>query len=221
MHLHTDLPEEKVREACNSFIGRIKQMPPLRSSVKRQQRFRKIYYLDILEIQGRDVLFRVGCQAGTYIRVLCRDIGLALKTGAHMAELRRTKAGPFREDTIITLQDLQDAHWYYRHENNDGMLKKMIMPLEKAVEHLPKVWVLDSAVNTICHGSSVKVPGVAKIQSDIQEGEPVAIMTLKNELIAFGTAKMISNDVINHERGIVVGIERVFMSPKTYPKMEK
>src|SRR3989338_9748993 len=60
MHLHTDLPEEKVRKACNSFIGRIKQMPPLRSSVKRQQRYRKIYYLDILEIQGRDVLFRVG-----------------------------------------------------------------------------------------------------------------------------------------------------------------
>src|SRR3989344_4524186 len=78
MHLHDDLPEEKIRSACAQFVGRIKQLPPLKSNVKREWRFRKIYYLEILEIKGRDVLFRVGCQAGTYIRKLIHDLGTAM-----------------------------------------------------------------------------------------------------------------------------------------------
>ncbi|MEK6922103.1 MAG: RNA-guided pseudouridylation complex pseudouridine synthase subunit Cbf5, partial [Nanoarchaeota archaeon] len=67
MHLHGDYSEEQIRKTCASFIGKIKQLPPLKSAVKREWRYRKIYYLDVLEIDGRDVLFRVGCQAGTYI----------------------------------------------------------------------------------------------------------------------------------------------------------
>lgn len=221
MHVHQDVNEQRMREACASFVGRIQQMPPIKSAVKRQLRYRRIYYLDILEIKGRDILFKVGCQAGTYIRVLCHDIGKALGTGAHMAELRRTKAGPFDESGMCTLQDLQDAFWYYKNENSDAMLRKIIMPVEKAVEHLPKVWVMDSAVNSVCHGSNVKVPGIAKIHSDIQKDELVAVMTLKDELVAFGQAKMISNDVIKSERGVAVSVDRVVMEPGVYPKIER
>ncbi|MBI2148035.1 RNA-guided pseudouridylation complex pseudouridine synthase subunit Cbf5 [Candidatus Woesearchaeota archaeon] len=221
MHLHKDVSEQSVREACALFVGRIRQMPPLKSAVKRQFRYRRVYYLDILEIKGRDVLFRVGCQAGTYIRVLCHDIGQKLGTGAHMAELRRTKAGPFDEATVHTLQDLQDAFWYFKNDHDESMLRKIIMPMEKAVDHLPKLWVLDSSVDSICHGASVKVPGVAKVETDIQIGELVAIMTLKGELVAFGQARMIPYDIIKAERGIAVSIDRVMMEPGTYPKLDR
>ncbi len=222
MHLHKEVEEAHLRKVCDEFIGRIKQLPPVKSAVKREERFRKIYYLDIMEIEEKDVLFRVGCQAGTYIRKLCHDIGVKLGCGAHMAELRRTKAGPFNECTsLITLQDLQDALWYYRNEKDDAMLRKVVMPMERAIEHLPKVWVLDTAVSTLCHGANLKVPGISKVESDIQLDELVAVMTLKGELVALGQAKMISKDIIKAERGIAVRVDRVLMERDVYPKIDK
>lgn len=222
MHLHKDMEEAQIRQVCNDFVGRIKQLPPIKSAVKRQERFRKIYYLDILEVNGRDILFRVGCQAGTYIRKLCHDIGVRLGCGAHMAELRRTKAGPFNEQTsLITLQDLQDAFWYYKNEQDASSLRKCIMPMEKAVDHLPKVWVIDTAVNTLAHGANLKVPGISRVESDIQVDELVAVMTLKNELVALGQAKMISKDMVSAERGIAVKTDRVFMERNVYPRIDR
>src|SRR3989338_478532 len=71
MHLHKEVSEEGVRVVFKEFTGKIMQKPPIKSSVKRVVREREIYYVDVLEIDGKDVLFKVGCQAGTYIRKLC------------------------------------------------------------------------------------------------------------------------------------------------------
>ena len=221
MHLHSEVDEDKIREVCNSFVGKIKQLPPIKSSIKRRERYRKIYYLDILEIDGKDVLFSVGTQAGTYIRKLIHDIGKELGVGAHMAELRRTKAGPFKEDTLITLQDLADGFHYWKKDNNREHLKKVILPVENAVQHLPKVWVIDTAVDSICHGAGLKAPGIAKVESDIQTGEKVAIMSLKNELIAIGDTRTISKEMIKMNKGMVVKPTKVFMLAGTYPKIER
>ncbi len=219
MHLHYDYSEEEIRKISASFIGKIKQLPPLKSAVKREWRYRKIYYLNIIEIDERDVLFKVGCQAGTYIRRLCADIGKALGSNAHMQELRRTKAGCFSEENICTLQDLADAFWYLKHGNNEKMIKKYVLPMEAGVAHLPKVWVFDTTVDSLCHGASLKIPGISKIESDIQEDDLVAVMTLKNELVAFGKAKMISKEMLKKDNGIAVKMERVFMKPNVYPKI--
>ncbi|MBI3032558.1 RNA-guided pseudouridylation complex pseudouridine synthase subunit Cbf5 [Candidatus Woesearchaeota archaeon] len=220
MHLHKELSEDKIREVCNLFVGKIKQMPPIKSAVKRQWRYRKVYYIKILEIKDKDVLFLVGCQAGTYIRKLCSDIGQEVG-GAHMAELRRTKAGPFNEQTAFcTLQDLTDAFHYYKEEKNDTYLRTLIQPIEKAVEHLPKVWVFDQTVNTLCNGASLKCPGISKVTSNVQLDDPLAVMTLKDELIGLGKAVMISKDMLS-DKGIAVKLEQVFMKSGIYPKFEK
>ncbi|MGM5481074.1 MAG: RNA-guided pseudouridylation complex pseudouridine synthase subunit Cbf5 [Nanobdellota archaeon] len=223
MHLHEPFDETKLREVIkNQFTGKIKQMPPAKSAVKRRNRFRKIYYFEILEIKNQDVLFRVGTQAGTYIRKLCHDIGVAMGSGAHMAELRRTKAGPFQEsEELCTLQDLADAYHYYKENQDETKLKKLIHPIEFGVRHLPKVWVTDTTVNTLCNGASLKVPGIAKVESDIQVGEPVAIMTLKNELISVAESMMISKDMVSKDRGMACRPQQVFMRPGLYPKIEK
>jgi len=220
MHLHKDHPEKEIRDVIEHFKGRIKQLPPVKSSVKRKSRFRKIYYFDIIEIDGADVLFRVGTQAGTYIRKLCHDIGQKLGTGAHMQELRRTRAGPFDETTLVTLQDLTDAYHYHK-EGDDRYISKVIQPIENAVVHLPKVYVLDTAVDTVCHGASIASPGLAKVESDIMESEKVAIMTLRGELVALGHAKMTSKDMASSKRGFVVKTEKVFMRQGTYPKIQR
>jgi len=222
MHLHKEIEENKIRECLEQFIGKIKQMPPIKSAVKRQWRFRKIYYIEVLEIDCQDVLFKVGCQAGTYIRKLCHDIGQELGIGAHMAELIRTKAGPFQfEKNLVTLQDCQDAIWYYEQEQNDTLLKSFLQPIEAAVQHLPKVWITDQTVDAICHGSNVNVPGIAKLESEIQVDEMVAIFTLKNELVALGDIKMTSKEIIQAEKGLAIKVNKVAMLPDIYPKWKK
>ncbi|MCF7799075.1 RNA-guided pseudouridylation complex pseudouridine synthase subunit Cbf5 [Candidatus Woesearchaeota archaeon] len=223
MHIHEPFAEEQLRKVISEkFIGKIKQLPPVKSAVKRQQRYRKIYYLEILEINKQDVLFIVGCQAGTYIRKLCHDIGLAMGSGAHMAELRRTKAGPFNETTkLCTLQDLTDAFHYYKENNDETKLRTLIQTPEMGVSHLPSIYVADTTVDAICQGATLKVPGIAQVQSEIQVEEPVAIKTLKGELIAVGMSKMISKDMVTKERGVAVKSSQVFMPTGTYPKIQK
>src|SRR3989338_4453542 len=216
MHLHKDVEESNLRDTISKhFIGKIQQMPPLKSSVKRQLRTRTVYYFDILEIDGQDVLFKVGTEAGTYIRKLIHDIGRKLGCGAHMAKLRRTKAGPFDEHTLCTLQELTDACYFWKEEKNDKFLRKVIQPVEKGVKHMPKVWVFDTTVESICHGVDLKVPGISKIDSNISNGQIVAVMSLKDELTALGTAKMDSKEMMK-DKGIAVQTERVFMQPGVY-----
>jgi len=218
MHVHKDVDEKTLRDTISGFVGRIKQMPPIKSAVKRQWRYRQVYYIDIMEIDKKDVLFMVGCEAGTYIRKLCHDIGQKLGGGAHMAELRRTKVGPFQEETLVTLQDLADAFFYYKEENNDNYLRKLIQPVENAVAHLLKVWVLDSTVDSIAHGAQLNVPGIAKLHDQIEPDQLVAIMTLKDELVAFGASRLTSKKMLDQEKGVAVNIERVFMQPGVYGK---
>lgn len=216
MHLHKEVEESKLKETIQkNFLGKIMQMPPIKSSVKRQLRQRTVYYFDILETDGKDVLFKVGTEAGTYIRKYIHDIGQKLKVGAHMAELRRTKAGPFDESTLFTLHELQDAYYFWREENNDKFLRKIIQPIENGAKHLPKVWVFDTTVESLCHGTDLKVPGISKVNDKINENETVAIMTLKQELIAIGTAKMNSEEMLG-DKGLAVRTDKVFMEPGTY-----
>ncbi|PIN74446.1 RNA-guided pseudouridylation complex pseudouridine synthase subunit Cbf5 [Candidatus Woesearchaeota archaeon CG10_big_fil_rev_8_21_14_0_10_37_12] len=219
MHLHKPVPEDKLKEALDKFKGDIMQLPPVRSAVKRQTRARKVYYLNILEMSEQDVLFRMGCQAGTYVRKLCHDVGQELGVGAHMAELIRTKAGPFNDQDWVTLQDLEDAFMFYKEENNDKFLRHCIKPVEFAVSHLPKIWVQDNAVDTICHGASLHIPGVAKLNDHISKGDILAIMTLKDELVCLAISELSSKEIMEKEKGRVVSGTKVFMQPGTYKKM--
>ena len=217
MQLHRDVEEKKIRKTCNEFVGKIKQLPPVKSSVVRKTRERKIYYLEVLEIDGRFVLFKVGCQAGTYIRKLVSDIGGRIG-GAHMLELRRTKACPFTEERSFTLHDVKDAFHFYQ-QKNDKFIRKVVQPVESATHHLPKVWIADNAIDSICHGSSLKAPGVSKLESGFKKGDVVIGMSLKNELVCYGVAAMDSNKMHRSQMGLAVKPDAVFMVPGTYPKM--
>jgi len=211
MHLHKDIDEKTIQEGINKFIGKIKQLPPIKSAVKRQVRTREIYELEILEIKERDVLFRVKCQAGTYIRKLCHDLGQELKIGAHMVELRRTKAGPFTEkDNLVTLNDLDDALHFYQEEKNDKFLRYCIQPIENTLKHLAKCWIFDTTIESLTHGRDLGIPGISKLEN-FKKGEFVAILTLKGELVAIGEALMSAVEVNSKDKGLAVNIKKVFM----------
>ncbi len=216
MHLHKEVDEKHLSHICQMFVGKIEQMPPIKSAVKRQLRMRSIYYLNIMEIDGQDVLFRVGCQAGTYIRKLIHDIGKKIGCGAHMVELRRTKAGPFKEDTLVTLHDLADAFHYWKTEGREEGLRRYIQPVENGVAHLPKMWVFDQAVSSLSHGIDLKAPGVSKFTSPLEKGEMVALLTLKGELIGLGTSQMNAESLKEKEKGIAASTDKVFMDASVY-----
>ena len=220
MHLHSDFDKNKIIYEMKKYTGKITQLPPVKSAVKRQLRERNIYYVDIIEIDGRDVLFRIGCQAGTYIRKWVHDFGLNMGTNAHMAELRRTKAGPFTEENLVTLTDLKDSYHYYRNESDDTELRKMLITPEQAISHLKKVYVMDTAVNSLCHGAFLKVPGIVSLEK-IEKEDIVAIFTMKEELILVGRALMGHEEIMAAQKGIAVKTEQVFMDIDVYPRIDK
>jgi len=217
MRLHKDIDKKLIRKTFDEFIGKIEQLPPIRSAVKRQLRTREIYYLNVLEIQDEYVLFKIGCEAGTYIRKFIHDFGLKLKINAHMVQLIRTKAGPFTDKTWHTLHDLKDAYHLYKEENNEEEIRKIILPIEKAVEHLPKIWVNDNAISTLCHGADLSIPGISKY-NNFNKNETVAVMTLKNELICLGSALVDYDYIVDNEKGKIIKTNKVFMERSLYPK---
>jgi len=221
MRLHGDIPDDKLIEALQLFTGEIYQVPPVRSSVARRIRKRTIYRIEFIERDGRNVLLKIACSGGTYIRKLCSDMGLYLGCGAHMQELRRTRAGPFTEDESHTLLDLYSALKDYRESGDEENLRSILRPIEEAVRHMPKIYVLDTAVDAICHGANLAVSGVAKVEDSVKRGEAVAIMTLKNELVALGRSLMNADEILEKERGIAVDTERVIMRRGTYPPIWK
>jgi len=219
MRTHGEENEKRVMETLRLFEGRIFQRPPIRASVARRLRTRVIYYIDYLEGDGRNWLFRVGCESGTYIRKLCHDVGEVLGKGAHMHELRRTRSGPFEERGLITMYDLADAVDIVRGDGNEEPLRRIIHPMEAALGLLPKIWIRDSAVEAVCTGAALAVPGVLRMESGIEKGSMVAVMTQKGEGVALMGAEMSGEEMLASEHGIASKTLRVLMPRGTYPKM--
>jgi tRNA pseudouridine55 synthase/H/ACA ribonucleoprotein complex subunit 4 len=216
MRLHGDAAPERIKEVIREFTGKIYQRPPRKSAVKRNLRVRSIHRIEILEVNEQYVLFRVTCDAGTYIRSLCHHIGLALGTGAHMQELRRTRSGNFSESEAYSLHRIRDACERAR-EGDQSVLQEMILPAETGSAGLPKVSVRDTAVDALCRGAVLAGVGIVS-RSDFKKGETVAVMSLREELICLGEALVPSSAFTPGDTGLVIAPRTVFMRPGTYPR---
>lgn len=222
LELHKGTPEEDIRRVVDDFVGKLYQKPPLRSAVKRLLRVREIYYNKILEIKGRLVLFRVGCEAGTYIRKLCFDIGEALGVGGHMRELRRTRVGNFKEDEhMCSLYDLKDAFIFWKETGEETELRKYLLPIEFGIGHLPVINIRDSAVDAVCHGANLAASGVISLSSDMKKEDMVILKTLKGEAVAVAKCADTSDRIAKAKSGIVAISERILMERGRYPSMWK
>lgn len=159
MRIHKDIDLEKIKEIIEQkFLGEIIQTPPVKSRVKRQPRPREIKKFILLEKQGKDILFHVECQGGTYIRKLCDDLGKELDMGAHMLELRRIRAGIFKENDkdypIVNLYDFEKAVDEYK-QGNEKPLKKIIIPAEIVSEVYKPIEVKESEIKRLLTGKSI------------------------------------------------------------------
>jgi H/ACA ribonucleoprotein complex subunit 4 len=205
------------------FEDEIYQRPPLRSNVKRQLRTRRIYYIDFLEMENRNVLFKVGCEGGTYIRKLCFDLGEILGVGGHMQELRRTRSGPFSENgnRNVTLHELTCWFREWEESKDQKILHDFIQPMETALALIPKIVVRDSAVDALCHGANLTAPGIVTLESGITKGSLAAIFTLKGEVIALARTCLGSEEIVDMNHGTVATLDRVVMPRGTYPRVWK
>lgn len=142
MRTHKEVDDKTLNLVITKFIGKIKQLPPVRSAVKRAIREREIISFEILERDEKnktDFLFSTEVQAGTYIRKLIDDVGKEIG-GAHMLELRRVEAGIFDEKKLHTLYEFDKAVEELKN-GNENPIRDMIVPAEIISSFMPAVQV--------------------------------------------------------------------------------
>ena len=221
-HLRLDKApgKEKISEVFSKFLGPIYQIPPFHAAVKRELRIRRIYDLEIMERSSNSILFRVECEGGTYIRNLCEDIGSVLGTNGVMEQLIRTKSGPFKLEDSFTLIEAHDIFQNWKSSSDDSKIKSLLRPLEDMLLDLPKIEVKDSAVDAICHGADLAIPGVSAVSRNLKRGQLVMLVSGQNEAIALGRATIEAKEIIdkNNGKGKAVKLNRVIMERGTYPR---
>jgi tRNA pseudouridine55 synthase len=156
-----DASESDLREAMASFVGHIEQVPPDYSAVKvggeklyraaragrsveAAPRSVEVFAFDLTNFDSPRFDFRVRCSGGTYVRSLVADVGARLGCGAHLERLRRTSIGPFSVVNAVSPED-------------PGLL----LPLERAVEHLPSLMLEEEEARAAVHGRCLGPSGIA------------------------------------------------------------
>ncbi|RLJ00143.1 MAG: RNA-guided pseudouridylation complex pseudouridine synthase subunit Cbf5 [Candidatus Aenigmatarchaeota archaeon] len=174
MHLHNEVPLKKLEECVKKYTGVITQLPPVKSRVKRVERKRKIHRFEIQKVEGNDITLLIDCEHGTYIRKLFHDMGEELGCGAHMKHLRRIGVSVFREEEVVSYDDLKEGK------------EKYIIPNEKIIERL-KIKTISVSKE---EGSKVEngVPIQIEDKNDFVQGERVAIF-IEDKLRAIGTVE--------------------------------
>ncbi len=219
--IHDPVPTEDFEKIVFQFIGPIFQRPPQRSSVKRSTRTREIYQLEVIEKIGNLILLRIMCEAGTYVRKLVYDIGELLIVGATMAELRRTRVCHMIEGDMVRLHDLHEAKSNYDETGNELRLRELIRPIEDSLTFLKQITIRDSAVESICQGAQLAIPGIVSLTKGVVKGEIVRLLSGKGEVVAIAECQLDGNEIESMEHGIAAITKRVIMEAGTYPRMWK
>lgn len=207
LELHARVPND-FETTLTEFEGPLYQKPPRKSAVARRLRTREIHRLQALEREDRRMLLDIECESGTYVRKLCHDLGLALGTGAHMGDLRRTMTGSFDDRTLVTMEDLADGLAFWREDGDADLIREVVSPAERALQHLPSLTVAPLAAREIAEGAPVYAPGVIDSElGEIEEGGLAACYTPDGAAICLG--HLVGDP--DADSGVVVELERVLV----------
>ncbi|MBS3075691.1 RNA-guided pseudouridylation complex pseudouridine synthase subunit Cbf5 [Candidatus Pacearchaeota archaeon] len=173
MQIHSDISEEELKEEMEKFNGKIMQKPPVKSRVKRVLRERNVDKFKIIKKQGKIVEFESDVQAGTYIRKLISDLGERIG-GAHMIELRRIKAGIFRENESHKIEEIEKAFKEWKAGREDK-LRKMLIPAEIIKQIITSVQVKEEAVKELLNGKPLMKKEIASSEPSGSENSKLAV----------------------------------------------
>ncbi|MCU7851844.1 MAG: tRNA pseudouridine(55) synthase TruB [Candidatus Thiodiazotropha sp. (ex Monitilora ramsayi)] len=163
--------EDDVQEVLQEFLGEQQQLPPMYSAIKhqgerlyklarqgleveREPRTIHIHALELLSFSLPEFELNVHCSKGTYVRTLAEDIGKRLGCGAHVSGLRRTGVGPYDDQSMLTLEQVQAAFADKRFEEMDAWM----LPLESALAEWPEVNLSPDAAFYMQQGQPILVP---------------------------------------------------------------
>lgn len=121
-------------------------------------------------------------------------------------------------ENMVTMHDVLDAQWYYDNFKDENYLRRAVMPLEVLLVNFKRVVVKDSAINAICYGAKLMIPGLLRFESGIEVDDEVVIITTKGEAVAVGIAQMTTGVMATVDHGCVAKIKRVIMERDTYPR---
>src|SRR3989344_698472 len=173
MRVHLDISDEELKMEMKNFVGKITQMPPVRSAVKRAERTREVKKFDFLEKEERDVLFFAEVEAGTYIRTLINDLGKRIG-GAHMLELRRTRAGVFEEKNSVTLYEFDKAVDDYKRGDEKSLREVIVCGEEIIRQNMRTIEIKENNLDKILRGKPIHIQDVVKIVK-LDEGDFVGV----------------------------------------------
>ncbi len=165
----SNVSEQNILDGINTLSGQIEQVPPMYSAVKHQgkrlyqiaregkqidriPRQVTIFKFELLHRNHDELKMHVECSKGTYIRTLIEDLGKCLGCGAHVLELRRTTLGPFTNDSMYTLNALQEL------QADFSLLDKLLLPIDYALQSWPALNFNYELMSAIKHGNAVEVP---------------------------------------------------------------
>jgi H/ACA ribonucleoprotein complex subunit 4 len=210
LELHSPAPSN-VESVLTEFEGELYQQPPRKSAVARRLRTRTVHELEGLSVEERRILLRIRCESGTYVRKLCHHLGLALGTGGHMGDLRRTATVPFDDADLTTMSELVDALAFWREDGDPGPLRSVVEPAERALAHLPRVTIAPSAARQVAEGAPVYAPGVldgpTDTDADTADAPLVACYTPNGAAVCLG--RLVGDP--GADDGTVVDLERVLV----------
>jgi len=213
------MPEQaELQGVMASLTGRIYNVPPEVSAVKVQVRTRRIHAFDLLDVDGNDVVARITCEAGTYIRTMARDMGLMLNTPVTLKELRRESSGMFRLEQCITMDQLADAVWLWKECGDESALKAVVHPIEKLLVDVPRCEVKDSAVAALAYGAPLLRPGLVSLPENISKGTELLVTSLKGEAVGFVKLKADADAIVKMDEGEIARPSMVLMDTEVYPR---
>ncbi|GGA62671.1 tRNA pseudouridine(55) synthase TruB [Ornithinibacillus halotolerans] len=160
---------QEIENVLQSFVGEIKQVPPMYSAVKVNGKklyeyaranetvdrpVRKVFIHDInlLSTEEKSITFRVTCSKGTYIRTLCVDIGEELGYPAHMSFLVREATGEITKEDTITFEEIESASADKRHE--------FLLPITNGLTHLDTLQVDTETKQKVLNGQKLIKPKI-------------------------------------------------------------
>ncbi|MDR9467408.1 tRNA pseudouridine(55) synthase TruB [Marinospirillum sp.] len=198
------LTEEKILKQLEAFRGEQEQVPPMYSALKHQgkklyelaregkeieRKPRRIFLSQLKLLDwGADFLeIQVHCSKGTYIRVLGEDLALALGSLGYLASLRRIQSGPFAEDQLVSLAELEEI-W---EAEGELALEATLHPVDLLLEHLPSYALNQEQTYALTHGQSARI-----LDSSLGIGENVRLYSPEQQFIGLGEVRSASESTL-------------------------
>jgi len=220
---------EKVEAHILTFIGKVRQTPPMFSAIKmqgkplyrlarkgieveRKEREIEIYKIQMEKVELPWVHFNVSCSKGTYIRSLGRDIGRKIGCGAHLLRLRRIRSGPFALSQAVSWERLKDL-------SKPDQLHPWLISLSEALPSLPEMVGDDQLVRKVRFGKEMMVQDLSpQTLPHFEKGEWLKMSSPQDGLVAILKSEVKGTDIpwANPE-AVALRPLRVFHPQKQYP----